>query len=56
MRLSEIGASGTAEGDGDRAATVTGNGLADKDLEQAALRLAAEPGLARVRWQALDEA
>lgn len=56
MRLSDIGASATPEGDVELAATVTGDGLADKDLEQAALRLAAEPGLARVRWQALDEA
>ncbi|MDQ1847967.1 MgtC/SapB family protein [Gemmobacter fulvus] len=36
-------------------ATVTAEGLADPILEQAASRLAAEPGLKRVAWQVLDE-
>lgn len=37
------------------AATVTGEGVTDPMLEQAVQRLAAEPGLSRVRWEALDE-
>lgn len=38
------------------AATVTADTPGDRDVEQAVARLAAEPGLRRVRWQALDEA
>ena len=44
-----------SEGMVELSATISGEGLTDKDLEQAATRMAAEPGLARVRWQALDE-
>lgn len=36
-------------------ATVTADGLADQMLEQAATRLAVEPGLRRVGWQVMDE-
>lgn len=36
-------------------ATIHAEGLADSLLDQAAARLAAEPGLRRVSWQVLDE-
>ena len=55
LHLSEVSAVTNAEGRIDLSATVTGEGLTDRDMEQAALRLAAEPGLACVRWQVLDE-
>lgn len=55
LHLSELSASATPEGQIDLSATVTGEGLNDRDLEQAAARLAAEPGLSTVRWQVLDE-
>ena len=56
LHLSEVSAAITETGQVDLSATITGEGLADKELEQAAARLAAEPGLSRVRWQVLDEA
>ena len=40
----------------DLVATITAEGVPDSLLEQAVQRLAAEPGLLRVRWQPLDEA
>ncbi|SEN41136.1 putative Mg2+ transporter-C (MgtC) family protein [Gemmobacter aquatilis] len=47
---------GTAEGDGITVtATINAEGLVDSLLDQAAARLAAEPGLRRVSWQVLDE-
>ncbi|MDZ4134334.1 MAG: MgtC/SapB family protein [Paracoccaceae bacterium] len=36
-------------------ATVTGDGMVDHSLEQAAARLASEPGLRRVIWQVLED-
>ncbi|MDP2086293.1 MAG: MgtC/SapB family protein [Gemmobacter sp.] len=55
LHLSEVSAVTAAEGLIEIAATITGEGLLDKDLEQAAARMAVEPGLASVRWQVLDE-
>ena len=56
LRLSEIGALAAVDGRGvELTATVTGEGIADTLVEQAILRLASEPGLMRVRWEALDE-
>ena len=55
LHLSEVAASVNSEGMIELSATISGEGLTDKDLEQAATRMAAEPGLACVRWQALDE-
>jgi putative Mg2+ transporter-C (MgtC) family protein len=56
LHLSEIGMSRAEDGQGvDLAATVTAEGQADVVLEQAVQRLAAEPGLVRVRWQAVEE-
>lgn len=55
LHVSEI-ALAPAEGDLlELTAVVTGEGFADPVLEQVAARLAAEPGLRRVRWQVLDE-
>ncbi|WP_323038324.1 MgtC/SapB family protein [Gemmobacter sp.] len=55
LHLSEIEMRRDAEGAVTLAATVMGEGVADAVLEQAVQRLAAEPGLSRVRWEALDE-
>lgn len=56
IHLSEIELRPSDTGDGiDICATVLGEGLLDQDMEQSAARLAAEPGLRRVRWQVLDE-
>lgn len=56
LHLSEIAVQGAEGGEGmDLAATVSGEGVTDEMLELAVQRLAAEPGLLRVRWQALDE-
>jgi putative Mg2+ transporter-C (MgtC) family protein len=55
MHLSEIGRTEGREGI-ELTATVSGEGLLDGVVEQAVARLAAEPGLARVQWQVLDEA
>lgn len=56
LRLSEIGAApgvGTAL---DLSATVIAEHVGELALEQAVHRLAAEPGLLRVAWEALDDA
>ena len=56
LHLSEIGVSAADEGVGlDLSATVTAEAAGEAALEQAVQRLAAEPGLLRVRWQALDD-
>lgn len=56
LHLSEIGLAPGEEGRGlDLSATVTAEGVGEAGLEQAVQRLAAEPGLIRVRWQSLDE-
>lgn len=55
LHLSEIEMRRDAEGAVTLAATVMGEGVADAVLEQAVQRLAAEPGLSRVRWETLDE-
>lgn len=56
LHLSEIGLAPGEEGCGlDLSATVTAEGVGEAGLEQAVQRLAAEPGLIRVRWQSLDE-
>lgn len=56
LHLSEIG---VAPGDGGRgldlSATVTAEGVGETGLEQSVQRLAAEPGLLRVRWEALED-
>lgn len=57
LHLSEVGLRPAEDGVGmDLSATVTGEGATDTMLEQAVQRLAAEPGLLRVRWVPLDEA
>lgn len=56
LHLSEIGATPAEAGRGlDLTATVTAEGVGDMALEQAIQRIAAEPGLMRVRWQALED-
>jgi len=56
LHLSEIGVTAAEDGRGlDLSATVTAEGVGDAALEQAVQRLAAEPGLMRVRWLTLDE-
>lgn len=56
LHISEIGVSGADEGARlDLAATVTAELVGEVALEQAVQRLAAEPGLLRVRWEALEE-
>ena len=56
LHLSDITAQASEGGIGiDLAATVSGDGLPDGVVEQAVHRLAAEPGLIRVRWEALEE-
>ncbi|MFN6924029.1 MAG: MgtC/SapB family protein [Tabrizicola sp.] len=56
LHLSEIGASPGDGGRGlDLSATVTAEGVGEAGLEQAVQRLAAEPGLLRVRWEALED-
>lgn len=57
LHLSEVSVRAAEGGEGvDLSATVTGEGVTDDMLELAVQRLAAEPGLMRVRWEALDEA
>ncbi len=57
LHLSEVGLRPAEDGVGmDLSATVTGEGATDTMLEQAVQRLAAEPGLLRVRWLPMDEA
>ena len=56
LHLSEISTTPCEDGRGmDLSATVTAEGVGEAGLEQAVQRLAAEPGLLRVRWQSLDE-
>lgn len=56
LHLSEVGLRTAEDGDGiDLSATVAGEGVTDEMLELAVQRLAVEPGLIRVRWQAIDE-
>ena len=56
LHLSEVAARSAESGEGvDLSATVSGEGVTDEMLELAVQRLAAEPGLMRVRWEALDE-
>ena len=56
LHLSEISTTPGEDGRGmDLSATVTAEGVGEAGLEQAVQRLAAEPGLLRVRWQSLDE-
>lgn len=54
LHLSEMAA---LAGDGgvELTATVTGEGMTDQMLEQAVQRMAAEPGLVRLRWLAVDD-
>lgn len=57
LHISEISSRDAEAGTGlDLMATVTAEGQPDSALEQAVHRLAAEPGLSRVRWDILDEA
>lgn len=56
LHLSDVSAQAAEDGIGiDLAVTVSGEGLPDTMVEQAVHRLAAEPGLIRVRWEALEE-
>ncbi len=56
LHISEIGVSSADEGARlDLAATVTAELVGEVALEQAVQRLAAEPGLLRVRWEPLEE-
>lgn len=56
LHLSEIGVTTAELGRGlDLSATVTAEAVGEAALEQAVLRLAAEPGLMRVRWEALED-
>lgn len=56
LHISEIGVTQAEQGRQlDLSATVTAEGVGETGLEQAVQRLAAEPGLLRVRWEALDE-
>jgi putative Mg2+ transporter-C (MgtC) family protein len=57
LHLSEIALAKAAEGPGlDLSATVTAEGVGELALDQAVQRLAAEPGLLRVRWETQDDA
>ena len=56
LHISEIGVTPAAQGQGmDLSATVTAEAVGEVALEQAVQRLAAEPGLMRVRWEALED-
>jgi len=56
LHLSEIGVTSAELGRGlDLSATVTAEAVGEAALEQAVLRLAAEPGLMRVRWEAMED-
>jgi putative Mg2+ transporter-C (MgtC) family protein len=56
LHLTEIVARSASEGGLlEIVATVTGEGATPLAIDQALARLAAEPGLARVSWQALEE-
>ena len=54
LHLSEITGQ-TVEGGVDLVATVSGEGMTDQMLEQAVQRMAAEPGLLRLRWLPVEE-
>ena len=54
LHLSEIGVA-AGEGGLDLSATVSAEGVGEAALEQAVQRLAAEPGLTRVRWEPLED-
>lgn len=57
LRLSEIAVRAVESGVGiELAAIVAGEGIGDQVLELAVLRLAAEPGLMRIRWLPVDDA
>ncbi len=56
LHLSEIALAKAAEGPGlDLSATVTAEGIGELALDQAVQRLAAEPGLLRVRWETQED-
>lgn len=56
FHLSEIEARVSKDGEGlELTATLTGEGATDAQLEQAVQRLAAEPGVQRLRWEAVEE-
>jgi putative Mg2+ transporter-C (MgtC) family protein len=56
LHLSEINLHRPTTGtDIDLIATITAEGVPDSTLEQAVQRLAAEPGLVRVRWEPIEE-
>jgi putative Mg2+ transporter-C (MgtC) family protein len=56
LHISEIGVTRAGEGAGlDLSASVTSEMVGEAALEQAVQRLAAEPGLMRVRWEALED-
>lgn len=56
LHLSEVEFRAGEAGDGmDLSAVVTGEGVTEEMLELAVQRLVAEPGMMRVRWQAIDE-
>lgn len=56
LHLSEVELRAGETGEGlDLSAMVSGEGVTEEMLELAVQRLVAEPGLMRVRWQALDE-
>lgn len=54
LHISEISGQ-TAEGTVTLAVTVSGEGISDQILEQAVQRMAAEPGLMRLRWEPMDD-
>jgi putative Mg2+ transporter-C (MgtC) family protein len=54
LKLSEISA-GPVEGGIEISALFTGEGVTDSMLDLAMQRLAAEPGIGRLRWESLDE-
>ena len=54
LHLSEIGVA-AGEGGLDLSATASAEGAGEGALEQAVQRLAAEPGLMRVRWEPLED-
>lgn len=56
LHISEIGVTPAAQGQAlDLSATVTAEAVGEVALEHAVQRLAAEPGLMRVRWEALED-
>ena len=55
LHISEIGVAGGEAGQLELSATVTAEAVGEVALEQAVQRLAAEPGLIRVRWEGLED-